>query len=112
MLPKKNRLDVKEFNRTLKKGKGYSGKFFYLKVLKNDEGKIMIGVAVSKKLGKSAVHRSYYKRLLRHLLTKSLPGLRAPYNIILTGKENIKDKKFEELEKDAGQLLQKTIPHQ
>jgi len=112
MLPKKHRLDAKEFSRTIENGKSYSSKYFYLKILRNDKGKTMVGVAVSKKLGKSAVHRSYYKRLLRHLLTKSLPGLRAPHNIILTGKENIKDKKFEELEKDAGQLLQKTIPHQ
>ena len=109
MFSKKYRLSVKEFNKVLNSGKSFSSHFFYLKILRNDLGFIRIGVAVSKKLGKASVHKNYYKRVLRSLLKLSLPSMATGHDIVLIAKENIKNRRFQELEKDATELLQKTI---
>lgn len=109
MFSKKHRLNVKEFNKVLNSGKSFNSYFFYLKILKNDLGFVRIGVAVSKRLGKMPSQKNYYKRVLRNLLKLSLPSLAIGHDIVLIAKENIKNRKFQELEKDAIKLLQKTI---
>ncbi|OGZ63058.1 MAG: ribonuclease P protein component [Candidatus Spechtbacteria bacterium RIFCSPLOWO2_02_FULL_38_8] len=111
MFSKKYRLSVKEFENTIKKGKSYSSKFFFLKLLKNNYGVIKIGVAVSKKLAPKSAQKNYYKRILRHLLKESCPKTSVHYNVILTAKENIKNVKFNDLKQDAIELLQKTELH-
>ena len=109
MFSKKYRLSVKEFDEVLNKGKSFSSHFFDLKILRNNLGFVRIGVAVSKKLGKASSQRNYYKRVLRNLLKLSLSSVAVEYDIVLIAKANIKNRKFQELEKDAINLLQKAI---
>lgn len=108
MFSKKNRLSTREFSHTLTKGNGKSGKYFYIKFLKNDVGFIRIGVAVSRGLGKKPSQKNYYKRVLRGILRETLVHLDFGYDIVLTAKDNIKNKKFEELKSDAIELFRKT----
>lgn len=109
MFPKKHRLSVKEFNKVLNDGRSFNSHFFYLRILKNDLEFIRIGVAVSKGLGKAPSRKNYYKRVLRNLLKLSLPSMATGHDIVLIAKDNIKNIKFQELEKDATELLQKAI---
>ena len=61
MFPAKYRLNTQEFERTMTRGSSFTSKYFYLKVFKNNTGKVKIGVAVSKKLAINAVVKNYYK---------------------------------------------------
>jgi len=110
MISKEHRLGVKEFQSTIKKGKGYNSDFFYLKILINSENKIRAGVGVSKKLGNKAVKRNYYKRILKHIL-KDLLGEKLDsigYDIVLIARESLKGKDFNYLKKDAQVLFKRT----
>ncbi len=107
MIPKKNTLGTKEFSRVIKKGNTFKHQGFTLKVLENRDKKTRIGVAPGKKLAEKSVKKSYYKRLLRHIIKKVLSDFQKNIDIILIAGEPIKKKKFEDLKKDAETLFKK-----
>ncbi|MEX2144973.1 MAG: ribonuclease P protein component [Candidatus Spechtbacterales bacterium] len=108
MFSKKNRLSSAEFSRTIKKGKGYSSPALHVKLIKNSTGYIRIGVGVSKQLATRPTKRNYYKRILKNTLFAVLPEKDTPYDVVIIARESAGDKSFEELKKDAKDLLQKT----
>ena len=108
MFSKKHRLNTKEFEYTLAKGRVYRGRFFYVRIIKNNFGIIKVGVAVSKKIAKTSVKKNYYKRVLRHVAREAIGNLNLGFDIIIICNEDIKNRKFEDLREDAIQLFKKT----
>lgn len=107
MLKKNKRIGVKEFKKTMSEGKSFKSNYFYLRVLQNETGRLLTGVAVSRRLAKKAYRRNYYKRLVRHILKESVPHFDTGYNIVITANDNVEGKSFEELVEDAKKLLRK-----
>lgn len=108
-MPKKNKLNTKEFQRVFKEGKSLRSETFFVKYLNNDLGRIRTGVGVTKKLGKNAVQKNKYKRILRHILKNTLKDVSSGHDIVLIVNENAGNKTFTELQKEAYELLHKTI---
>lgn len=107
---KKNRIPAKDFTRTIQKGQLYKSKNFFIRVRKNNKGFIRTGVAVSKKLTPTVVKKNYYKRVARHILRDILTNTdkEKSYDIILIIRETAKQIKFDQLKKEADELLHET----
>ena len=108
MFSKKHRLNTREFEHTLAKGHVHRGRFFYVRITKNNLGIVRVGVAVSKKIAKAPTKKNYYKRVLRHVVHEAIGNLNLGFDIIIIGNEDIKNRKFEDLREDAIQLFKKT----
>ena len=107
MISKKSTLTKKDFQKVIKQGKTYQNSSLLLKVLKTNKEVGGVGVAVAKNITKKAVKRNYYKRVLRNILTEILPDTFQGYYIVLIAQKNAEEKNFEELKKDAQQLIKK-----
>ena len=76
-----------EFKNVLDKGKFYKGKYVTLYIQKNKKEKNVIGIAVSKKIGK-AVTRNRIKRLIRESYRLEKDKLQKGYNIVFLWNKN------------------------
>lgn len=108
MPSKKNRLSAKEFEYVFQKGKSFKNQTFFVKVLKNDFAQTRVGVGLTKKLAKKAVQRNRYKRILRHISKEVLADNKFGYDVVIIGNENVANKTFEDLQKEAHELLHRT----
>ncbi len=64
------------------------------------------GIVTSKKIG-NAVIRNRAKRQIREAIRKNLHQMQSGYNIVVVARYNIKNIKFELIEKDFLKLLRK-----
>lgn len=71
-----------EFKNVLTKGKFYKGNYITIYVCKNNKNENVIGIAVSKKIGK-AVKRNRIKRIIRESYRLQKDFLENNYNIVV-----------------------------
>lgn len=97
-----------EFQEVFKSGKWYSSDILviYSKKINSEVNKV--GVAVSKKIGKSVV-RNRLKRLAREAYRLNEDKLQAGYNIVIVYKNSINpdELNFEKVEKELCKCLKK-----
>ncbi len=108
MLPKKNRLKRnKDFERVLKKGKGFKQDFLFLRLVKNNLDENRFGFIVSQKVSKKAVIRNKIKRRLRESIREKIKRLKQGYDIVLLPSPDIKEKSFKEIDQAIDKILTK-----
>lgn len=96
-----------EFKNVLDKGKFYRGNYITIYISKNKKAKNVIGIAVSKKIGK-AVKRNRIKRLIRESYYLKRNQLEKGYNIVfLWNKKYFMDCKCKQIQEDMYVLLKK-----
>jgi len=78
-----------------------------LKLRKPDQSQSRLGIIVSTKVSKSAVHRNLLKRQLRHALRQELGSLPSNLDIIFLPSKQLLNIPFPELKNKISQLLQK-----
>ena len=71
MLPSSNRLSVKEFNEVLEKGRVVHNPLFWLRSIGSTD-KAKISVICPKKVGKNAVIRNRFRRMVYEMIRTSL----------------------------------------
>ncbi len=76
-----------EFKNVLNKGKFYRGKYITIYITKNKKEKNVIGIAISKKIGK-AVKRNRLKRLIRESYRLQKNELEQGYNLVFLWNKN------------------------
>ncbi|MDD4624810.1 MAG: ribonuclease P protein component [Candidatus Paceibacterota bacterium] len=97
MLPKENRLTKKkDFEKVLKKGKGFKQKTLFLKAVENGLPWSRFGIIVSKKTAKRAVDRNKIKRQIREIIWRNIDRARKGYDLVFMAWPEIKDKSYEE----------------
>ena len=96
-----------EFKNVLDKGKFYRGKYITIYINKNKKEKNIIGIAISKKLGK-AVKRNRLKRIIRESYRLQKDKITKGNNIVfIWNKNQITDSKSCEVAEDMKELFQK-----
>ena len=96
-----------EFKNVLDKAKFYRGKYITIYITKNKKEKNLIGIAISKKLGK-AVKRNRLKRIIRESYRLQKNEIKQGYNIVfIWNKNQLADCKSYEVQEDMNNLFQK-----
>jgi ribonuclease P protein component len=111
MLKEEYRLKTNfEYNITRKHGKRYSGKYFYINVLKprNYEGPTKFGVVVTTKIHKRAVKRNRVRRLFVESFRHQFDPIKDKgVWISVYPKASALNKTYEEINTDLTETLQK-----
>jgi ribonuclease P protein component len=110
MLKKENRLlSNYEFGKTRKAGRQVSGKFFHLYYYKHSKynGPGKVGIVVSNKFDKSAVRRNRVRRIYREAIRNNFDKIEPGYWIVIYPKFSSAGKKYEEINTDYSETLQK-----
>lgn len=106
MLPKINRLKKrKDFEKVLRKGKGFKEDFLVLKMLKNNLSQTHFGFIVGNKISKKATLRNKIKRRLRELVRTKITKIKKGFNVVLIAKAGLENKDFWEIEEILNKLL-------
>lgn len=97
-----------EFKNVLDKGKFYRGKYITIYILKNKKEKNIIGIAISKKIGK-AFKRNRLKRLIRESYRLQKDNLQKGYNIVFIWNKNVLIENFKclQIKNDMENLFKK-----
>jgi len=97
-----------EFEKVLSKGKFYKGKYTTIYIQKNNKEKNVIGIAVSKKIGK-ANKRNRLKRLIRESYRLQKENLQKGFNIVFiwNKKADITDVNYSKVSEDIINLFHK-----
>ncbi|OGC48112.1 ribonuclease P protein component [candidate division WWE3 bacterium RIFCSPLOWO2_01_FULL_37_15] len=110
MLKKQHRLSTDyEFKLTRKYGRNLVSRYFYLYVLKpqNYEGQTRVGIIVSNKFDKSAVKRNRIKRIYREIIRNNLDKIPPKLWIIVYPKISSQGAKYEDVNTEFTDILQK-----
>ncbi len=108
MLPKKNRLrKKKDFEKVLKRGRGFKEDFLILKVKKNRLKELRFGFIVSQKVSKKAVVRNKIKRRFREAARERIKRINKKVDIILIALPGAEAKDFQETKTTIEKLFKK-----
>lgn len=95
-LSKKHRLNGKDFERVLRKGKTVKNSFFFIRFLENKIGRGRVAVSVTMKVAKKSTTRNYLRRIM--IGTVGASGLlKKPLDIIFVATPRIVGKSFGEI---------------
>lgn len=108
MLPKPQRLTKKnDFEAVFKKGKGLSGSFLAIKVLKSPLQKSRFGFIVGKKVSLKATVRNRVRRRLQNATVKELDNLSGCFDMVIVALPASSGKKFNEIQNELVRLFKK-----
>ncbi len=96
-----------EFLKVQTRGRKYSSKSFIVVIYRNNHGRSRLGVAVSRKFGKS-VQRNRFKRLIREFFRKNRDKLPDEHDIVVIPKIVDHSASYEELAKEFEKIQWKT----
>ena len=96
MLPKENRLTKKrDFEKVLKRGKGFKQKTLFLKTIENDLPQSRFGIIVSKKTARKAVDRNKIKRQIREIIWKNIKKIKKGHDLVFIAWPLIKNEDYQ-----------------
>jgi ribonuclease P protein component len=97
-------LRKKEFSAAYDRGKRLSSANFIVFLNPNQQGKLRLGITVSKRVGK-AVQRNRIKRLLREFFRVNKERLPQAQDIVIVARKDTSAKKLEEVSRELEGLL-------
>lgn len=107
MLSKENRLRKrKDFDNIFKNGKAKTGRFIFLKFLKNGLNVSRFGFIVSLKIAKKAVVRNKIKRRLRQVIKNNINKIKPGFDMVITAKPEIVNKNYQEIKNELENELE------
>ncbi len=95
-----------QFSYIYRKGESVAGREMVLKCAKNRKGRMLIGVSVSKKIGK-AVIRNKVKRQFKESMRLLIPLMDKRYNYVLVARGDAVTASYQDIEKTMKYLLRK-----
>ena len=95
-----------QFNYIYRKGESVAGREMVLKCARNRNGKMLIGVSVSKKIGKANI-RNKVKRRFKESMRELIPLLDKRYNYVLVARVDSVDTSYQDINKTMKYLLKK-----
>ena len=98
-----------EFRNILTKGKYYYGKYIEAFILKNNNEKNYLGLAISSKIA-NAVKRNHIKRLIRENYKNVEANIKDGYSIVFLWKKkaNLKDALYNNIKSDLLEIINKS----
>ncbi|MFH1284635.1 MAG: ribonuclease P protein component [Candidatus Peregrinibacteria bacterium] len=112
MIAKKYTVDRNLIDYILKKGESFTSKLFIIRYARNNKKFYRYTVIVSTKIDSSSVARNKIKRriyeAIRRVENEKPESKKENFDIILIPKKQIKDKDFNEIEQDIGEIINST----
>ncbi len=96
-----------QFNYIYRKGQSFGGREMVMLCAKNRNRKILIGISVSKKIGK-AHDRNKIKRRLKECARELIPKMNTNFNYIFVARQPALDSTYQNLQKTMTYLLEKS----
>ncbi len=97
----------RDFKRLYSRGKSIAAGYLVLYYQKNKLGKNILGITVTKKLGK-AVQRNRVRRLIRECYRLRENEMNIGYNLVLVARNRAVGADFEKIGRDLSYLLKKS----
>ena len=109
MLSKENRLRKREdFDNILKNGKPTTGRFIFLKFLKNNLGVSRFCFVVNLKISKKSTIRNKIKRQLKDIIRNNLNNIKSGFDVAIIAKSEIVNNKYKKIKEEVESLIEKT----
>lgn len=108
MLPRPHRLTKKkDFDLTYQQGKAVGGRLFLIRFKSNQEGRIRVGIVISKKVAKKAVTRNKLKRRIREIVRSVALERKENVDLVIIAKKAATNASYLELESEWKNILSK-----
>lgn len=104
MLKKENRLKSQgEFSRILKEGKRFSAQYLLIAATPSKEKAARVGIVISKKVEKKAVHRNRLRRIVAHVFEHLIKDSAPKADVVIIIRSKPPTEVYAALEKDIKQ---------
>ncbi len=97
----------RDFKRLYNRGKSIAAGYLVLYYQKNNLGKNILGITVTKKLGKAVV-RNHVRRLIRECYRLRESELNLGYNLVIVARNRAANADFDKISRDLSYLLKKS----